>query len=687
MTTFYCSSKCQKNHWNTGGHKEQCVPIAHSGSGADGGAAVEEEADFICAICMEPLSQSPSQILSCSHEYHRDCVSKLQNFGLGQPCPMCRMKLPPGPDDQFADAVLRWLELDRKYMTDHLDDKFVSPRMEREILLPWRTPIDDCDVEELEEVLWVLHEAADQGNLSAQHNIGVMYYHGQSLPKKKPEAAQWFRRAGIRGHAESSLYLFEMYVHGEGVGGTDPLQAFKWARLSGDQGNVHAQAEVGIMYSNGLGVKKDDVTAMQWLSRAAGQGNTIAIINLGAMYAGGKGVAGGVSQKNDETAVEWYLKCIEIDPKKTLAYTKLGVHCLLGKGVPKDSEKAVKWFRKAAETGDLESQKVFGTMLLNGEHGIEVDFVEAVMWLQKAADRGSIEPQYNLGKIFSEGHGEPDVKINLPLAVEYYRKAAAQGCGKSMNNLGVLYYTGRGVPRDLKEAIRWVQKARDNGCETAAEGLKVLISELGRETNREKRREKQTTSREDNNGPTPTTPASDETSRQKDAEARRREKRREDNSGPMPTTPASEETSRQKDAEARRLLREIRADLESTTPPDPPAERQADAVREAPESSPEPLEEERHRGPIERAVDRWIEENIEPYRELWYERMEILLCIMASFVLLLVVVRVTLVPDGKSMKQMLQERILKSLEDAKREKEATEDQVKALEEAEDEDEF
>ena len=56
--------------------------------------------------------------------------------------------------------------------------------------------------------------------------------------------------------------------------------------------------------------------------------------------------------------------------------------------------------------------------------------------------------------------------------------------------------------------------------------------------------------------------------------------------------------------------------------------------------------------------------------------MEILLCIMASFVLLLVVVRVTLVPDGKSMKQMLQERILKS-----------QDQVKVLEEAEDEDEF
>ena len=75
--TFYCSTKCQKQHWKVGGHKQHCVAVADrcvtgdasAGDGSSGGAAAAEEEDE-CAICLEPLSHSPSQTLPCTHVYH-----------------------------------------------------------------------------------------------------------------------------------------------------------------------------------------------------------------------------------------------------------------------------------------------------------------------------------------------------------------------------------------------------------------------------------------------------------------------------------------------------------------------------------------------------------------------------------------------------------------------------------------
>ena len=106
LITFYCSKKCQKEHWKKGGHKEHCVKredrsaggiqkdnSGGGGSGEGGGGANEdfgavEEPE--CAICLEPLSQSPSQVLPCSHVYHRECVEQLRSFGVNEACPMCR---------------------------------------------------------------------------------------------------------------------------------------------------------------------------------------------------------------------------------------------------------------------------------------------------------------------------------------------------------------------------------------------------------------------------------------------------------------------------------------------------------------------------------------------------------------------------------------------------------------------
>ena len=125
--TFYCSTKCQKQHWKAGGHKQHCVAVAErsvpdrpasSGGGGGGGGAAAAEGDE-CAICLGALSQSPSQTLPCTHVYHRECVEKLRSFGISQACPMCRAELPPGPEKLFEDAMRRWFVLDQRYAVSY----------------------------------------------------------------------------------------------------------------------------------------------------------------------------------------------------------------------------------------------------------------------------------------------------------------------------------------------------------------------------------------------------------------------------------------------------------------------------------------------------------------------------------------------------------------------------------------
>ena len=54
--------------------------------------------------------------------------------------------------------------------------------------------------------------------------------------------------------------------------------------------DVRAQVELGLRYTEGQGVPKDEREAVRWYTLAADQGNADAQFFLGWMYAEGKGV-------------------------------------------------------------------------------------------------------------------------------------------------------------------------------------------------------------------------------------------------------------------------------------------------------------------------------------------------------------------------------------------------------------
>ena len=77
-----------------------------------------------------------------------------------------------------------------------------------------------------------------------------------------------------------------------------------------------------------------------------------------------------------------------------------------GRGVAKDDNEAVRWYRKAADQGYAIAQTGLGMCYLQGK-GSAKDSVEAVRWLRKAADQGDAYAQYNLGVMYDNGTGVP----------------------------------------------------------------------------------------------------------------------------------------------------------------------------------------------------------------------------------------------------------------------------------------
>ena len=120
-----------------------------------------------------------------------------------------------------------------------------------------------------------VRQAAEQGDASAQFNLGNMYANEQGVLKDAAEAVRWYRLAAEQGLATAQLNLGFMYNTGKGVL-KDAAEAVRWYRLAAEQGEATAQFNLGVMYDNGQGVLKDSVLAHMWSNIAGTNGNEAA---------------------------------------------------------------------------------------------------------------------------------------------------------------------------------------------------------------------------------------------------------------------------------------------------------------------------------------------------------------------------------------------------------------------------
>jgi TPR repeat protein len=114
-----------------------------------------------------------------------------------------------------------------------------------------------------------LRANAEQGDAAAQSSLGFLYNFGAlGVPQDYAEAARWYRLAAEQGNTTAQYNLGTSYIDGRGVP-RDGTEAVRWYQLAAVQNFGSAMLELGLMYGMGTGVPQDDVTAHMWLNLSA----------------------------------------------------------------------------------------------------------------------------------------------------------------------------------------------------------------------------------------------------------------------------------------------------------------------------------------------------------------------------------------------------------------------------------
>ncbi|HEY8099280.1 MAG TPA: hypothetical protein VIF82_00875 [Burkholderiaceae bacterium] len=197
--------------------------------------------------------------------------------------------------------------------------------------------------------------------------------------------------------------------------------------------------------------RTDYATALALFNKLAAHEYYWAESSLASMYAEGKGV-----QKDMQQAVYWWRKAAKDGDAKSVY--NLALIYSEGTAVAKDEQQAAIWYRKAAYLGFDFAQYNLGVMYAMGTT-LPRDDKQAVFWFRKAAMHGNLDAQYNMGVMNAEGAGLPK---SDSAAAYWYCKAMSRGEPKSMSSLIQLLVIGDDVPSAQEVAyfcwLYWLPK-------------------------------------------------------------------------------------------------------------------------------------------------------------------------------------------------------------------------------------
>lgn len=314
---------------------------------------------------------------------------------------------------ELADGDAQNIPLDYKEIMIRCcaEDPANRPTL-KEIVDAWHTlPLDNNMAAKDNQTTTPEETLADE-----QYEIGWNFFSGDGVDLNFAEAAEWFRKAGSKGHAMAQYRLGEMFKFGDGVL-RDYTRAVEWLQKAADQGLAFAQTSLGLSYrEGGEGVPQDYSKALELLQAAAYQGHPGACSEVAWMYMKGLGV-----EYNLEEAIQWYRYASERGC--AIGQVNLARFYSSGEGMEQDSAEAARLLSLAADQGDAVAQFYLGNMYAHGE-GISKNFAEALKWWTKAAEGYDMEAQYNLGLLYLRGDG---IRRNEPKGFLWLEKAASQG--------------------------------------------------------------------------------------------------------------------------------------------------------------------------------------------------------------------------------------------------------------------
>ena len=216
-----------------------------------------------------------------------------------------------------------------------------------------------------------------------------------------------FTKAQELGNIDANFYLgvlTDWYAY--------PEEDYEQARVYYEQceDNPYAQIALGCLYCYGRGVEQDSEKGKEFFQSAADQGVAEGYYGLAMV------------EEDAETAFEYYNKVAEEGTEQfyiTRAINSLGWMYQYGDGVEQDVAKAIEWYTKAADLGDVNAMNNLG-FIYEYSDGVEQDVAKAVEWYTKAAEAGDTSAIMTLASMYEFGNG---VEQDIDKANEWYAKA------------------------------------------------------------------------------------------------------------------------------------------------------------------------------------------------------------------------------------------------------------------------
>ncbi len=181
---------------------------------------------------------------------------------------------------------------------------------------------------------------------------------------------------------------------------------------------------------------------------------------LDAVYAGDK----------DKAFSVWKILAARGDARAQFRLARL--YDLNSAADEKNLQRAVEWYKKAAEQGLPSAQNRLGELTAEGR-GVPKDSAGAFQLWQSSAKQNDAQAQYNLGLAYFRGEGTAE---NPELAEKWLRSAANEGYAPAEFVLGQLRNEGLLLAQDQGRALAWFLRASDNGHPEATAQVRALLA-------------------------------------------------------------------------------------------------------------------------------------------------------------------------------------------------------------------
>uniref|UniRef100_A0A670HUL8 SEL1L2 adaptor subunit of SYVN1 ubiquitin ligase n=1 Tax=Podarcis muralis TaxID=64176 RepID=A0A670HUL8_PODMU len=327
-----------------------------------------------------------------------------------------------------CEAALIYYKKVADYIASKLEENEDKPvekvkLMERSENLGFDTEILDWDVHQYYKFL------AERGDTQIQ------------------KAFYYFLKAANAGNSHGMAFLgkvpilFPFQNHSE---------AFKYFHKAAEKGYAQAQFQLGLMYHNGSGVKRDYKLAFQYFYLASQNGQPLAVYHLAEMYATGMGAF-----RSCQNAVKLYRTVCELGRWSDKFLT---AHFAYQTG---NVESSLVQYALLAEMG-YEVAQCNSAHIMESEnvkllHQEQIYPLALLLW-KRAANQGNIFARVKTGDYHFYGFG---IKRDYLTAAVHYNLAANQQSAQAMFNLAYMYEYGLGIPKDIHLARRWYDLAAE----------------------------------------------------------------------------------------------------------------------------------------------------------------------------------------------------------------------------------